>query len=442
MKKIFSRFTREREERFQIETGIFLDGQEKKAVKRPLNKKAQAHVLAMYENYRFFSDHGIDLFVKCEPFGEDGVIFEFAKGETCYSHLLRAVQSGNKEAFYSILKGWRDIVKQSCPIPEEVFADSREFAAVFGSHPQLNGKTAYRKLDIDLTLDNLILTENGEYKIIDYEWIFDFPVPVEFMYYRAVLALYVRNGRELNAFVSKDSLFEFFGISESDTKIYESMNADFDSYTSGGKDSWNNTLKAYEIQPHNLAESGLKANVEAQVFVSSSPSFYNADIRSFSLGSSPSRGEFNVDLKEAGEYSLLRLDPLDMPGVIRNLQITYTQKGQTNPVPPENLRHNALMVFGNHYVFTGEDPQMIWDLPDGCRPESVHISYEIEPDSLGAGRKDGDMVSFLEEGNAAMKQELEALKEKERRLAYIEGTSAYRMFLEKKVNNVFKGESV
>lgn len=437
MKKIFSKFTREREERFQIETGIFLDGQEKKAVKRPLNKKAQPHVQAMYENYRFFCEHGIGLFVKCEPFGEDGVIFEFAAGDTCYTHLLCAVQAGNKEEFYSILSGWRDIVKQSCPVPEEAFVDSVEFAQVFGSHPELNGKAAYRKLDIDLTLDNLVLTENGEYKIIDYEWIFDFPVPVEFMYYRAVLALYVRNGRELNAFVSQDSLFGFFGISESDAKIYEAMNASFDSYTSGGKNSLNDTLKAYEIKPHDLSGPGLRANVEAQVFISSSPSFYNADIRSVSLGSSPSWGEFDVDLKDAGEFSLIRLDPLDMPGVIKNLQITYTEKGQTNSLPLANLRHNALMVYGDHYVFTGEDPQMIWDLPDGCRPESVHISYEIEPDSLGAGRKDGNMVSFLEEGAASLKQELEVLKEKERRLAYIEGTSAYRMFLEKKVNDVF-----
>ena len=442
MKKIFSKFTREREERFQIETGIFLDGQKKKAVKRPLNKMAQPHVLAMYENYRLFCDHGIDLFVKCEPFGEGGVIFEFAEGETCYNHLLRAVQAGNKEDFYNILSGWRDIVKRSCPIPEEGFADSPEFAQVFGSYPELNGKAACRKLDIDLTLDNLIITEDAKYKIIDYEWIFDFPVPVEFMYYRAVLALYVRNGRELNTFVSQDSLFEFFGISEGDAKIYESMNAAFDSYTSGGKNSLNNTLKAYAIKPHDLSGTGLRTNVEAQVFISSSPSFYNAYIRSFSLGSSPVHGEFEVDLKDAGEFALIRLDPLDMPGVISNLHVIYTEKGQSHSLSPEKLRHNALMVYGDHYVFTGEDPQIIWDLPEGCRPESVHVSYDIEPDSLEAGRKDKDMVSFLETGTFSMKQELEALKEKERRLAYIEGTSAYRMFLEKKVNNVFKGESV
>lgn len=40
-----------------------------------------------------------------------------------------------------------------------------------------------------------------------------------------------------------------------------------------------------------------------------------------------------------------------------------------------------------------------------------------------------------------MECQLERLLEKERQLAYIQGTSAYKMFLEKKVDKFFRGEN-
>lgn len=85
-----------------------------------------------------------------------------------------------------------------------------------------------------------------------------------------------------------------------------------------------------------------------------------------------------------------------------------------------------MMVNKGSYVFTGEDPQIIWDIPGEVKPESIHISYGIgEP----------------EDGMALMKTQIEELGEKEKRLSYIEGTKAYKMFLEKKVNTVFGGEN-
>lgn len=69
MKKIFSKFTRERDPRFQIETSIYLENGEKFAAKRPLSEASAAHVAALYENYRYFRENGVELFVPCEPFG-------------------------------------------------------------------------------------------------------------------------------------------------------------------------------------------------------------------------------------------------------------------------------------------------------------------------------------------------------------------------------------
>ena len=52
-----------------------------------------------------------------------------------------------------------------------------------------NGNGSNSQNNTSCLLYTSILTADGSSRIIDYEWIFDFPVPVDFVYYRAVLAL-------------------------------------------------------------------------------------------------------------------------------------------------------------------------------------------------------------------------------------------------------------
>ena len=60
---------------------------------------------------------------------------------------------------------------------------TQEFQSIFGEQEGLEGKEASKMLNIDLTLDNIILEEeSGKPQIIDYEWVFPFPIPVDFIF--------------------------------------------------------------------------------------------------------------------------------------------------------------------------------------------------------------------------------------------------------------------
>lgn len=351
MKKIFSKFTKERAEEFQIETAIWMDGGRKFAAKHPLSDKAKAHVAALYENYQYFCGNGIRLFAECAPF-ENGVRFEFVDGQTYYSLLLEAVESGDKERFDVILQKYMEIVEMSCVGEGEAFALTPEFEAVFGSRPQLAGKKACRKLDIDLTLDNLILTKDGGNKVIDYEWIFDFPVPVDFMYYRAALALCVRNGAGLKSFISEKELYGKFGLTENDREIYREMNEAFNAYTTGGPAALSHTLKKYAKKSVSLSEWARDSYGLVQVFISKDAAFHTAHCLDYVLNAGE-RADLVIELTEEKDVKVIRLDPLNTEGCISDFRMTYTESGAEQEIDPAALRHNALLAFDGKYVFTG-----------------------------------------------------------------------------------------
>ena len=65
------------------------------------------------------------------------------------------------------------------------FEMSPEFEAVFGQVNLPPNTKAARYVDIDLIFDNIIETQDGSWQIIDYEWTFDFYVPINYILWRA-----------------------------------------------------------------------------------------------------------------------------------------------------------------------------------------------------------------------------------------------------------------
>lgn len=83
-----------------------------------------------------------------------------------------------------------------------------------------------------MLLQNLILEEN-RVVCIDYEWVFDFPVPAEFVIYRCAEIFYKKYQMYI---MHKYNLIQFLtalGIGERDIPVYESMNRCFYNVTDG-----------------------------------------------------------------------------------------------------------------------------------------------------------------------------------------------------------------
>ena len=97
MKVLYSKFTRERNPQFQLETSIVEDEQGIKTVqKRALNPSGKKHIVNMYENYLRFSKKDTSYFLEC-TYKDDKVIFPYVEGKSLYAKLVAALDLRDKE---------------------------------------------------------------------------------------------------------------------------------------------------------------------------------------------------------------------------------------------------------------------------------------------------------------------------------------------------------
>lgn len=102
-------------------------------------------------------------------------------------------------------------------VPDESFKE------VFGEHPGKEYYECVSPANIDLICAN-IFEFGDDYEIIDYEWTFDFPVPVAFIMWRMIHELYYRLPK-LGALYTQDDMNHEFGIEPSDSEIFRMDNA-------------------------------------------------------------------------------------------------------------------------------------------------------------------------------------------------------------------------
>lgn len=82
-----------------------------------------------------------------------------------------------------------------------------------------------------MVLSNIFIDEKGEWTLIDYEWTFLFPIPIQFVLYR-ILHYYECS----NAFRSQIGVWDLYaaaGISPEDREVFLEMEKHFQAYVIG-----------------------------------------------------------------------------------------------------------------------------------------------------------------------------------------------------------------
>ena len=169
---LYEKLSNERNPKYNIITDIVERDGKRVVIKKPYDSQAINHIHRVFNSYRGLQDllQGSAFCVNESQLVGDTIESEFLEGE----HLTAA----DSQQFLDAVK--------SAFIPKSTeFVASDEFTKVFGEVDLPRGVLACKFLDIDLIFDNIIKTDKG-WEIIDYEWTFDFLVPINYMLYRVV----------------------------------------------------------------------------------------------------------------------------------------------------------------------------------------------------------------------------------------------------------------
>lgn len=271
---IYVKYNGTRQKAFQIKTAIRMEQGERAVDKTALCPEGEAHIRSFEEKYRLLSEESGRLtFLKPEI--RDGgrtARFAFLTGDTLSKRVgetisqaageteenkREAVKKAVKEALetavscrpeyvsdFTVTQEFLDVFGQS-ETPEQVKEDFLEkqkkvFEEAFGK-----GERSFRTANADALFDNIMMCRNPEYQeggeepkelpiALDYEWVFQFPIPVSFLQYR-ILFYFYEDHRPLlvDLFPDRASFLTEFSLNEKLFPVYEAMENSFQNYVHG-----------------------------------------------------------------------------------------------------------------------------------------------------------------------------------------------------------------
>lgn len=372
---IYTKYSNERRREFCIRTDIRTDETGKKYVcKLPAFPEAKEHIRGLEKACQGLQADlaGSGLTVNActlgaEPDGSVAAHFPFCTGQTLEEKLDTIWKKEGEEALIGEIRRYFSMFADT----KEPFAETEAFRQVFGAVQFTRPQYSRSISDIDMIFANALETETG-YELIDYEWTFDFLVPVRYLLYRC-LYYYTLGNANRDALVRRN-LYAVFDITEEEQEQFAAMERKFQAYMLG---DYTPVWQLYDcisegvlpIRPM-IEQAGPREKSMRMVDV-----FFD-DGRGFGTWSTAryqvapgSRVSLRIPLPNG--TNALRIDPCAAKSVVRVESVR--QGGEALGVSA-----NAAMAPNGDYIFDTEDPQLIISgLPHGTEP--VEITFRAEP---------------------------------------------------------------
>lgn len=233
-KIIYSKFSNERREEFQIRTDIVIEEstEQKKVYKSALYEEGKKHLIHISDVYKKLTEaYGQENLSFCECYVvEDKLEFPYIIGKTLQQMLEEAAGNNDEKLIDTIIRQYIECMKSDGG--NELFYNTKEFENVFGKQMLPENLACASVSDIDLIFSNIIVAGN-KWNVIDYEWTFKFPIPKNFIIYRALFLAYHQIKR--CASLELNRLLNIAGITEEEKRCYENMEKSFQNYVLKGQ---------------------------------------------------------------------------------------------------------------------------------------------------------------------------------------------------------------
>ena len=216
-KVVYAKYSRMRKKEYEISTAIIKSDVGYIVKKKPLTLEAIHHVKRM-EKYVSDGEGGVG-FVN-GYLENDSFILDYIEGEDLEAVFYRY----RKDAGLFMEKTKEVIQKYLKPDKDQLveFVITDEYRSLFGDNYVKKG-VCLKTTNLDLIFSNLRLDKEGRIRCIDYEWVCDFPIPYEYVLWRALTQLYTKYMIYLKNQLSRQNYLIEAGLDRNNFEIYERM---------------------------------------------------------------------------------------------------------------------------------------------------------------------------------------------------------------------------
>lgn len=308
---------------------------------------------------------------------------EYAGGLSLEKYLNKLEEARDFSRIIAIIKSYCDKLNKIAGMT--AFKSSWKFEEIFGKRVFEKQYKAINPANFDMIFSNIMIDsnmlENGEWKIIDYEWILECPVPLVFIIYRALFYQFgnKKNSR-LNRFLESKGtdIYRLCGISKDERLMFESMEQAFQMYVIGGVASlevMQVLMPSATIFMDNLIEkaSNLRNLDTPEIFFSHTKVFL-PDSR-INLIAKVVDGIISMRIPVDEYVSSIRIDPTEYPCICYIHYIrAVTENGTWDDVDSAVI--NGYTISKRGILFDTNDAQIIiFNLSNEV--QSLEVSYSI-----------------------------------------------------------------
>ena len=192
--------------------------------------------------------------------------------------------------------------------------------------------------------------------MIDYEWSFHFPVPVNFILYRSIR--YYADTTAVRRALNPAGLYDRAGITERELTAYGAMEDAFQKYVLGGRIPMRQLYKekgkpAYHITSVLHVVDDLERRRALQIYFDRGGGFCEEDVTTFH--SKALDGTYHLEIPIEEDVMKLRIDPGSQACTVELERLTFA--GSSECVL--NFISNGHKLTGDMYLFDTDDPNIL-----------------------------------------------------------------------------------
>jgi hypothetical protein len=342
MRILYTKSSRERLPRFQIETSIFEHNGIKGVRKKPLSEEAKMHICSIYEHSVNLSNVYKNVDVLMPKLVENNLHFPYIKGDTWDQIVVRRLLDRDKEGFIKLLHEFYNLLLNLQNNKAENFKSSPAFQEIFGVNLEMESVVCLDPANVDIIFDNMLVNEDGRTIMFDCEWVFPFKIPILFVMWRSLYALWIKHQFEIRILFEFDEICSWFGITHEWQTVFEVMEENYFQVYVHGTSSANylsNYLKPnYSVEM--LTNLVNREQFELKVFLPVNKVYTYIQTCSAIFGDEYQ--EFVFCFSETFEDHL-RIDPIDVAGLveIQSIKVYQIEDGELRELIAESSAQNG-----------------------------------------------------------------------------------------------------
>lgn len=191
MKKILVKFSDERNKKYSIRTTIAENEEthQRIVIKENIYPEGKEHMQNILRYSEILKDAYPDVAIcPVRPHHDGGICFDFISGTSMEEMYQQCVIKKDKTKMEALLETHKNIVLGAAENLCD-FRVSSDFMKIFGFHNWNGSQKALKVANFDAIASNIIF-QGDKPTFIDYEWVYEFPMPIELVIYHCVRDVY------------------------------------------------------------------------------------------------------------------------------------------------------------------------------------------------------------------------------------------------------------